>query len=193
MTHPTSEEWMTLLYGDGPEQSLQSLRAHLASCAECRHRYASWEKAAGDMNTWKLTPPVRRTSVATPLLRWAAAAAVAGLAIAGGMRLWTMERTVNELRAELRQKGSPAGIEQLRAETRKMVEAATAEFEQKRSSDQQAVVALLDQLQRKSAATYAGLRKELETVAVMTEAGLRHTENEIANIAYTPREEIRNQ
>jgi len=41
-------------------------------------------------------------------------------------------------------------------------------------------------LQTKQAQDHAGLRKELETVAVLTEAGLRYAHNEIANIAYSP-------
>ena len=70
-----------------------------------------------------------------------------------------------------------------RAELTEVMSAVESRHQEQRATDQRTYLAALQQIQARNAEVYAGLRKELETVAVFTEAGLEQTRNQIATIA----------
>jgi hypothetical protein len=194
MTHPTREEWMSFLYEEVSPGTKSLLQGHLDTCTECRHQVDAWQHTTRTLDSWAL-PSRRPRRPSVPLLRLAAAAALLGLAIVGATRAWSLSDDVAELRAELKREVSvrDAAIVRLSesaakstADIQSVVTELTKALEEKRLADQSVLLAALQQLQAKHAQDYAGLRKELETVAVLTEAGLRQTRNEIANITYTP-------
>ena len=116
-------------------------------------------------------------------MKLAAAAAIVALAIAAGVRITALNKDVKNLRAELRRESA----ERIAAatEARSLIAEFTKTMETKRTEDQRVTLAALQQLSTKHAQDYSGLRKELETVAVLTEAGFRAAQSEIANITYT--------
>jgi hypothetical protein len=213
MNHPTREEWMSYLYDESPREAGSALRSHLEACAECRREVETWTGAARRLDDWPL--PRRRAGhrFAMPMLKWAAAAAVLALAVLGGTRLWALSSEVTSLRADVHgavkrevesnlrlavteqvQRHLDAAVTQFAAESGKaagaeaqvLIAAFVKSYEEKRLQEQQAMLAALQQLQSRLATDYAGLRKELETVAVFAEAGLQRTQSQIANIAYLP-------
>ena len=209
MTHPTREEWMAYLYEEMPADEGAELRLHLESCAECRGQVTVWQRATAQMSEWKLARKRRRSSRAT-LARWAVAAAVAALAVAGAVRLVFLQNEVKELRAEMRgpfRQEMEAAMqremgERLRhdfdaalaqvtdqasrsasAEARALVAAVAQKWEEKRLADERAALTALQQIEAQRVTDYASLRQELETVAVLTEAGLQRAQNQIVNLA----------
>jgi hypothetical protein len=192
MTHPKREDWMSYLYDELAASERSTLKAHLDSCAECRAQVSAWQSAGTEMNAWKLPrrAPRQRPSA---FLRWAAAAVIVGLAMVGALRLNTLSHEVTALRAELERtprRGvvSPdnASAKAAGAETQALMAALAQEWEQKRLRDQQALLGALQKMNARHAQDYAALRKELETVAVFSEAGWQTAQNQISSLAMTP-------
>jgi len=185
MTHPSQEDIISSLYGEASQDSRQAIEAHLAACLGCRAQYSQWQAVARDMDAWKL--PARRKR-SWPVFPFAAAASIALLAIAGGARMWQLNSELRQLRADLQrtQAAQSAQIDAARVETRDALASLAASFDQQRASDQHAVVTAISAVETKRAEQYAALRKELETVAVLTEAGLQQAQYQIANISYSP-------
>ena len=212
MTHPTREEWMSYLYDELPAPTKSALQVHLEVCAECRSEMETWTRATHRLNDWPLPKRRAKHRFAEPVLKWAAAAAIVALAAIGGTRLWALNGEVTQLRADVQgslkrevesavrvklsekfARDLQAALVQVQDSAAKTgsaeAEALIAEFaralETKRLEEQRAMLAALQQLQTRQAEDYAGLRNELETVAVFAEAGLQRAQNQIANIAYT--------
>lgn len=185
---------MSLLYGEVTSEQKTMLDSHLESCAECRAQVETWQRASRQLTAWKMPAPTRRRS-SVPLLKFAAAAAIVTLGVLGGVRLFVLNHEMAQLRAELKREVADrntalAQIDQQAAKAAAIeAQALMTEFakalEEKRLEDRQLVLATLQQIQTKHAENYTALRKELATVAVLTEAGLRYAHNEIANINFT--------
>ena len=213
LIHPSREEWIAYLYGEGPKAERLSLAAHLKRCPHCQTQLVSWRVTMKHLNAWKL-PDVPNTSAGArsifqPALKWAAAAAVVlGLGFGVGHISSLASGDVAAIRASL-QNDFDRKIETTRAqltgdmqrqqaEALNQVLAASAsakveleglvtEFaksvEEKRAVDSEAVAAALQQLDNKWAALHATLRKELETVAVLTEDGFNDTQQKLYQLA----------
>src|SRR5262245_22895103 len=90
MNHPTSEQWMSYLYGELRADERAPLAAHLRNCPVCAAHVNGWQSAARDLDAWQIRargtePSVNqaRRHFARPLVQWAAAALIllgAGLA-----------------------------------------------------------------------------------------------------------------
>jgi hypothetical protein len=197
MKHPTREEWMSFLYDETPVEERAGLRSHLEACADCRTQLKVWQGATRELDRWRL-PSRRKTLRQTTFVHWAAAAAVIGLALVGAARLASLSREVKQLRADAPRisqvefqaalaQASEQATKAANAEAQALVAAVTERLEERRLADQQAVLAALQKLNARHTEDFASLRKELETVAVFTEAGLQRTQNELANIGYSPR------
>jgi hypothetical protein len=195
MTHPTREDWMSFLYNESPSGTRAQLQAHLDGCAECRAQLATWQQAAQQMSEWKMQR--RRKTSATPVLPWAIAAAFVALAAVGAVQLVSLGKEVKQLRASLpgqvRQELNTAlaqvaerASRSASAEAQSLIAAVAEKLEEKRLTDQQATFTALQKLNAQRLADYAALRKELETVAVFSEAGLQRAENQISSLTYTP-------
>ena len=192
---------MSYLYDELPPVARAELESHLEGCAECRTQMAVWQSATRQMTEWKLPPRRGKIAAAPALLRWAIAAAIVGLAVVGGVRVVALNNDVKQLRAEMRQQlieelrrdlastmaeASEQATKSASAEAQALIAAVAQKWEERRINDQQATLAALQQLNAQRVADYAAMRKELETVAVFTETGLQHAENQIATLAYSP-------
>jgi hypothetical protein len=150
-----------------------------------------------------------RLGVVRPVLKWAAAAAIVlGLGFGVGRISSLASGNVATMRASLQKEldrkietirgGLASDIQHQQAEALEQVFAASvsakAELEglvtelaksvdEKRSVDGEAMAAALQQLDNKWAALHATLRKELETVAVLTEDGFNDTQQKLYQLA----------
>ena len=188
---------MSFLYDESRPENRAGLQSHLESCAECRAQLKVWQGAASEMDNWRL-PSRRKVLRRTTVVRWAAAAAVVGLAIIGAARVTALSNEVKQLRAETQRmspvefqaalaQASEQATKAANAEAQALVAAVAQRLEERRLADQQTMLAALQKLSARHTEDFASLRKELETVAVFTEAGLQRTQNELANIGYSPR------
>jgi hypothetical protein len=187
---------MSYLYDELPAESQELLRAHLKDCAACRAQIETWQGATRQMNEWQL-PRRRKVSHMPTVGRWAAAAAIVALAVIGAMNILATKREVKQLRAEVQAqaqrelnaalvKVTEQASKSASAEAQALVAAVVQKLEEKRISDQQTILAALQKLNTQRLTDYVKLRKELETVALFSEVGLQHAENQISSLAYTP-------
>lgn len=165
MNHPTLETWMSYLYGETGGDERSQLQSHLAACVKCREQLDEWQGTTRNLNHWQLAPARRQRYPV--ILKWAMAACVIlGVGFTFGRLTLPADRQVNQpsLKAEVDQ-------------------AVRDEVARERETDRRQWVALLSDLQKQHAADYAVLRKDLETVAVLAEANLRRTQQEIGQLA----------
>jgi hypothetical protein len=212
MTHPTREDWMSYLYDELSPAARSTMSAHLESCAACREQVQTWQSASRSLDTFQL--PGRRTPWRSPaLLRWAMAAVFVGLATLGIMRVTLLQGEVQRMRADLQGslkreveasirlelagkmredlegalvELSERAAKSANAEAQNLIGSLAQRLETQRISEQQATLAVLQKLSARHTQDYAALRKELETVAVLTEAGLQRAQNQIATLSYSP-------
>jgi hypothetical protein len=205
MNHPTSEEWMSYLYDEMEATERARLTGHLEGCTQCRAKVAAWQGAQRSLDEWRLEPcrTPKVTVLARPWLKWAAAAVLfAGVGFSAGR--FSMARPVDaqklraeiepqlrqQLRAELVQtmreeldKSAAATLAASREQTRGMLADYGRKIENARADDNAVISAALDRLDSQQADDYVSLKKQLDTVAVMTESGLRRTENQMVELA----------
>jgi hypothetical protein len=77
LTHPSSEEWISFLYGETDRPRKAELEKHLRACPDCREKLAPWEDARLALNTWTLPAGGRQRLAFSrwqPWLRWGIAA-----------------------------------------------------------------------------------------------------------------------
>jgi hypothetical protein len=175
MNHPKHEEWVPYLFGETSWTSNRELNAHLRSCPECREEIEGWKSSLGRLNAWKL-PPVRTAGeMFQPMLKWGVAAAlVLGLGIGMG-RLTVPKADAAAVRAAI----EPV----MRQEVARLMRDELAKAASQRAEDNEAIYAAMDKLDAQRIADLLSLKKELDTVAVNTDAGLRHTEQELVQLA----------
>jgi hypothetical protein len=205
MNHPTSEEWMSYLYEEMEGTERARLTGHLDGCTQCRAKVAVWQGAQRNLDQWRLEPRSARnvTVLARPWFKWAAAILLfAGVGFSAGR--FSMARPVDpqklraeiepqlrqELRAELVQtmreeldKSAAATLAASREQTRGMLADYAQKIETARANDNAVISAALDRLDSQQADDYVSLKKQLDTVAVMTDAGLKRTENQMVELA----------
>jgi len=163
MNHPTDTELSDFIYDDLEPSRRTEVVGHLQACSECRARVAGWREARAALQTWSV-PDVRPRRAAQPSLiasaaRWAVAACIfvaSGFALA---RL-TTPRTADVAHVD------PVAIETLRAELKRdlSVQLAALHSEYRAGVDRQ-----IRQIEAERVAEYAGLRKDVETVALRTQ------------------------
>ena len=192
MNHPKREEWVPYLFGETSSSASRHLKAHLQTCPECREVVENWKSSVGRLDAWKLPAvalahePLRFQ----PFLKWAAAAALVlfvGFAIG---RVTSTKTDVEHLRAAfepyIRNEMARAAAANLAAsaeQTRKLMADYSTAFDLKRTEDIQAIYAALDKLDSQRVADALSLKQELDTVAVNADAGLRHTEQQLVQLA----------
>lgn len=200
MTHPTNEEWISFLYDDMDATDQARLAVHLKQCSDCHAKITGWRVAQTSLDGWRLEPRrARRKSAASllarPLLKWAAAAVLfAGIGFGAGR--FSMLASVNpqkvraaiepQLRTQLREeldKSAAATLAASREQTRAMLVAYGEKLGNARAEDNKVISAALDQLGSQETDDYVSLKKQLDTVAVLTDAGLRRTENQVSELA----------
>ena len=162
---------MSYLYDEIESEPRASLEQHLAGCAECRAQLAEWRRTASHLDAYAIAPMHARPA-ARPWARPALAAAAAVLLLfagfafgrSGGVSPAELEAVKREARAEALAAG--------RAEAQRQLQQFAADMGKR-----------LDTLQAQQDNDYASLRKELETVAVLTEAGFQQTANRLVALA----------
>lgn len=155
MDHVEPGELAGFVYGELEGERRAAVERHLAACGECREEVARWEAVRGELRRWRLAerPVVRR-----PVWRgaWKAAAAV-GLVVAGfGAARLTAPRGVS--------------AEEVRAEIRAEVGKDVARQQAEREGFEGAVTQALAVMEARRASDAAALRRDIETVAVRTQA-----------------------
>ena len=209
MNHPTREEWMSYLYDELTAEEHSSLAAHLAVCPDCKTRVSDWRSARKNLDAWQLPARPARVPLQRPLVRWAAAAALM-IGIGFGVGRFATPATANagkiraaiepEIRQQLRQeftqllrdeldKAASATLAASGEQTKHWVEDYAQTLETKRSEERQAIYAALNKL----LADVVSLKKDVDTVAVYADAGLRRARQELVQLAdYTQPANISN-
>jgi len=202
MNHPTSEEWMSYLYNELTAVEHANLASHLAVCPDCQSKVSDWRAARSNLDAWRLPPKHPAVGPSRSVVRWAAAAAVL-LGVGFGIgRLASTTVTAEKVRAEIepkmRQELRQEIGQRLREELDKVASATLAAsseqakqllaeyakaIETKHAEDNQAIYAALDKLESQRVADLVSLKKELDTVAVLTDVGLRRTQQQLVQLA----------
>jgi hypothetical protein len=179
MKHPTDDEWMSYLFNELESGARTNLTGHLHGCPECKVKIHDWQAARTSLDAWRL--PLRRTRswFAQPLLKWAAAAVVMlGIGFSIG-RLTSATVDIARVRAAI----EPLVRRQIHQEMAQSLGEFARTIETNRNADKRAIYAALDKLESQHAGDFISLKKDLDTVAVLTDAGLRHTEQQLVQLA----------
>ena len=196
-------EW---LYEELPRERHAALEAHLTSCAQCESQVRTWKGAMENLDGWDVTAS-RESNPAhawwTKSWKWAAAAAVlvaagflAGRAnstpssaqlsaavqteVAGQMQAARAELATNLKQTLTSHFDSVA--ESNRVEFARLFADLTTTINEGRAADQQNVIATLKEMDARWLAIYASFRRELETVAILTETGLKDTQQQLVQM-----------
>jgi len=182
MNHPEREKWVSFSFGEMQSNDRQQLRAHLEECDQCRQTVQTWQRSLKRLDAWKL-PRQRKPAVAfAPFLQWAATAVIvlcAGIAIG---RISAPRLDAKAMRAaiepELRQ-------EALRANRRmdETIVGFAKAVESRRAEDNKTILAAFDRLEAQHASDVLALKRDLDTVALNTDAGLWQTEQQLGQLA----------
>ena len=202
MNHPSREEWMSYLYDELNADQSANLKAHLHTCPDCKSKVNEWQAARSGLDEWRVPKRRGRVVLAQPMVKWAAAAAIV-LSIGVGIgRLTSAPPDVQQVRAaiepemrqELRREFAQLFRDQLDKSASTTLAASTeqtrqllAEFaravEAKRTEDYQAINAALDKLQSQRLADFFSLKKDVDTMAVLTESGFRRAQQQLVQLA----------
>ncbi len=214
MKHPSQEEWISYLYGETPTDERNTLDRHLKQCDLCRQQVNQWKATMIDLSQWELpgrkaqVPVGRRSPLTFAVIKWAAAATLmVGISYGAG-RLSVSPDTLGQMRAEIEKdvreqlraewKGEWAGMlaeaqklarEDAQSKAQRDIAAAAGQMQQiltdydeKRLQEYKFVLAELKRLD----ASHAWLRRELETVALATEFGLKRAQAQLVQLAGHP-------
>ncbi|HEY6226003.1 MAG TPA: hypothetical protein VI282_02665 [Verrucomicrobiae bacterium] len=185
MKHPTREQLVAFLYEDCGRAEKSETAQHLDTCAECRNQLQTWRATATTLNKYQVAPTVslwQRTGVKAFRRSWLPLSAAAAILLVGGITLgstWQSRANSNQSQviAELRQRIESS--EQENAKTKKLLADLSDAVAENRAKDHEALVAVAQEVQ--------ATRKDVETVAVLTEAGFKNAQNQLVRLAnYTP-------
>jgi hypothetical protein len=173
LKHPGREEWMAHLYGETAPEEKVRLTAHLKDCADCRSEVAGWQAAMEALDEYKISPGRRVASGRMQaVLKWGIAAALMLSAGFGAGRLALMTSTnPAELRASLK------------SEIRTELQAELNQRQEQQQEENKLVLTTLAKLEADHAADYDALRKDLETMAVLTQDSFQQTHQQIVTLA----------
>jgi anti-sigma factor RsiW len=195
MKHPDQETWISYLYEEALSPSRRAeLEDHLATCETCRSRLDSWQQVRRQLNAWSLPPRRSRPAIAAPLLRLAAMIIVLAIGVVLGRHAFGGQPDVDSLRSQLREDVAA----EMRADMERILAAAredqrtdlqgwltrfTTFQEDQRAQDLAAVHHALLQLDAQRRLDHASLRRDMETVAVLTDASFRLAHEQLVQVA----------
>jgi hypothetical protein len=171
MKHPNREQWISFLYEECDAAEKTELTAHLESCAACREQLQTWRNTALALNEYTVSASASlslreragvRARAWLPLSAAAAILLTAGIVI--GNTLQTRANAANaQLVAELR--GRVEKSEAENARTQRLLIQLSQTMATNRAQDQAALITVAQEAK--------ATRRDLETVAVLTEAGMK--------------------
>ena len=213
LTHPAAEEWMEYLYGETTSKRRRELSAHAKTCSQCRTRIADWRRTKASLNEDVIHATGFGTIQSAGILKWAAAIAILACGLYGTAKGTVNSRQISELRGSVERSvraslepeiktrlalAEAGAMERMRSEMAQMREktlaSAQADNQQllesltkitarARSEDREFLMNTLQQIEDRRSNELAALRKELETVAVLTEASLKKAQQQIIQLA----------
>jgi hypothetical protein len=173
MNHPKREDWVPFLYGETTPGVRRQLKAHLRDCAECRAEIEAWGRTVQRLEAWKLPSASLRPDWFAPALKWAAAAVLVLAASFAFGRLTSQHALEARLRARLEPQLRQEVAQMVRQEVASNAAAlltASAEHTQKLLAAYNTV--LEDRRDEDLDRLYLTIKKQLDTVAINTQAGL---------------------
>lgn len=230
LNHPSSEDWMSYLYGEAEANARASLSEHLEQCPECQRHVEHWREGMEALENWPLPKrrPLAWSSVLSRPLKWAMAACLA-LGFGYGLgRVSSAGPDPGLIRAQIDSSVRTALVEYLQRankpelETRYTTGPAEAEgqdrsigseplntqfatyanhtlrlaeeqmhqllevYDGKHRRELNAIVVALNELNSKltrQSDHQLAFRREVETVALLTEASLRRTQEQMVQLA----------
>jgi len=184
LNHPERELWMDYLYNEISRKEKAALGAHLQICAKCRGDVKNWRAAMGMLDADKSFGAAAPSSMPQPWLKWGIAAAIMLLAGFGVGRFTSPGRAeIKELRASVKSELRTELLAELRKEQSAQLEQFRLDAETRRELDKKAIYNTMGTLDSARQAEYASLRKELETVALFTQAGFQQAQQQIVTLA----------
>lgn len=181
MKHPTREQLVTFFYEESTHAEKSELAQHLDSCAACRAQLQTFRATASLLNEYTTPASSTWTKTALRIRSWLPLSAAAALLLAAGIIVGATRANSaqTQLVAELRNRVEISELEN--AKTKKLLVELTQTIADNRAKDQAALVAVAQELQ--------ATRKDIETVAVLSEAGFKSAQHQFARLAnYTPGE-----
>ena len=174
MNHPKPEEWVPYIYGETTGTPKRELSAHLNSCAQCREEIRGWQRSLKGLDAWKLPRArSRQPKLWLPALSWAVGAAmILFLGVVIG-RATSPKLDVEKLRQAI----APRIAEDLRSE---LAEVAREEAARAGALTLASGRSYTDQVAQQ---LYISVKKDIDTVALNTEAGLSHTAQQLYQLA----------
>jgi hypothetical protein len=198
MNHPDQQAWVEYLYGELDANTRSLLKDHAAQCTSCRLQLEDWQHARQHLDAWKLPqqPRPSPTRVVFPrLARWTAAALILiGFGFGIGRLAGPPPESIAAVREELRNEMTgllEAQIAESSAAMLALFQEQTAVamgdfidfYQTARLADQQAIATAIAGLDVARTADFITLRKDLETVAVNSDLGLRQTRQQLIRLA----------
>jgi hypothetical protein len=177
MNHPKPEEWVPYVYGETTSAVRRELTAHLRDCPQCRTEIETWKRSLSRLDSWKLPEVQRPSELLVPFLKWAAAAAVV-LAVGISIGRATAPKVdVEKLRVAL--------APQLKRDlSRELAELVRQEVVRTTSLTLASDRRYADQVAAEYAQQiYVVLKKDVDTIAVNADAGLRNTAQQLVQLA----------
>lgn len=176
MNHPKPEEWVSYVYGEATSAARRELSAHLAACPQCQEEIATWKRSLSRLDAWKL-PKVRPASeLLVPFLKWAAAAAIilaAGISLG---RATAPKVNVEKLRLAI-------APEIRRDLDREMTQLVRQEVARTASLALASDHGYTDQIAQQLYLRLVLVKKDVDTVALNADAGLRNTARQLVELA----------
>ena len=193
MNHPRPEEWVPYLFGEAKAEARQRLHEHLQSCLECRAEIQRWKRGLRQLEAWQPRAPSRPRDALAAVVKWATAVAVV-LLVGFGFILGRLAGASADA-AKLRAAIGPQIEQELRREVGQMLReelaksaSATLAASGEQTRDWLAqyarrVAASLEAERAERITECLSLKKDVDTLAVNADAGLRNTEQRLAQLA----------
>jgi hypothetical protein len=174
MNHPKPEEWVPYVYGESTGPVRQQLSAHLQDCPQCREEIETWKRSLTRLDAWKLPRrPRAHTPVLAPILKWAAAATVVLMAGVLIGRATSPKIDPQNLRLAI-------ASDVRRDLSQQLTQLVQEEVGRNASLTLASGHRYTDQVAQQ---LYVLLKKDVDTVAVNADAGLRNTAQQLFQLA----------
>lgn len=169
--HPNREELAKYICAESSAAEAQMLKAHLGKCGDCSQTLEEWKGTLRKLDAWQL-PRKGNKATRTTWVRYAAAACVL-LGLGFGLGRYSVPPGLNK-------EDVASMIAADKAETYKDFVVA---LETARIEDRQLTGLLIDEVRTDQTYKFVQLRKDLETVAAGTDAGLRATQRGLMELS----------